>query len=138
MRKDNLRFDSTKPDKRSTRREDPTAMGRSSSVKQAAKCSVTENSCSPGTTLKNQLFLLGLPPPVVKADPNKKVQILDHNMQIQCSQVNTYSTGIKNSPPAASPILNGSIPLVLCVSQEGPSTSLDVVAGRVITQCTCF
>lgn len=137
VRKDDLGFDSTKPDKRSTRRDDPTAMRRSSSVKQATKCSVTENSCSLGTTLKDQFFLIGLPPPVVKADPNKKVQTVDHNMQIQCSQVNTYSTGIKNSAPAASPILNGLIPAVLCVSQELPSTPLDVIAGRVITQCSC-
>lgn len=103
-------------------------------MKQPTKCNVTENNCSSLTTLKDQFVLVGLPPPVVKADSNKKVQVLDHNMQIQCSQVNTYSSAVKNSPPAASPIQNGSIPVVLCVSQEGPSPSLDVIAGRLMTQ----
>lgn len=137
VRKDGLRFDSTKADKRSTR-DDPTAMRGSSSVKKATKCSVPESSGSPGPALKDQFFLMGLPPPVVKADPNEKVQTLDHDMQIRRSQVNTYSAGIKNSPPAGNAIPNGSIPLVLCVSQEGSSTSRDGIAGRVITQCRCW
>ncbi|CAG08203.1 unnamed protein product [Tetraodon nigroviridis] len=126
-RKDGLGFDGTKPDKRSTRRDDPTAARRSSSVKQATKCSAAENGCSPGTTLKDQFLLIGLPPPVVKADPNKKVQTADHNMQTQCSHVDTFPTDVQ-SLPAESPIPNRSFPLVLRVSQEGPSTSLDIKA----------
>lgn len=126
VRKDDLMFDSAKPVKSSTRRDDPTAARRSSSLKQATKCSAAENGCPPGATFNDQFFLIGLPPPVVKADPNKKVQTVSQTMQTQCSQVNSCST-------AATPILNGSIPFVLCGSQEGPSSSLNVMAGSVIT-----
>lgn len=127
-RKDDHSFDSTKLDKRSTRRDDPAAARTSVSVKQATKCSVTETRCSTGTTQKDQLLLIGLPPPVLRADPKKKVHAVDL-MQIPCSQVNTYSA----SSPAASPSPNGLMPCVLGISHKEPSTLLDVVAGRVIT-----
>lgn len=112
-RKDGQNFDSTKLEKSSTKRDD-TSASRSGPVKQAAKCSITEKNRS-----ADQFLLIGLPPPVVRADPVKKVQAVDHNMQIQCSQVNVYATGIKSSPPS--------------VSQEEPSASLEVNAGKVIT-----
>lgn len=126
MRKDDLTLDGAKPVKSSTRRDDPTAARRSGSVKQATKCSAAENGCPPGATFNDQFFLIGLPPPVVKADPNKKAQTVSQTVQTQCSQVNSCST-------AATAILNGSIPVELCGSQEGPSSSLDVTAGSVIT-----
>lgn len=116
-RKDDQNFDSTKLEKSGTKRDDTVATRRSGSVKQATKCSITEKSSS-AETLKDQFLLIGLPPPVVRADPIKKVQAVDRNMQIQCSQVNAYGTGIRSSPPS--------------ISQEEPSTSLEVKAGKVI------
>lgn len=132
VRKEDRNFDNTRL---GIRRDDAASMRRSSSVKQATKCSVTENGFSTASTSKDQLLLIGLPPPVIRADPNKKVQTVDHNIHTQCSQVNTYSTGINNSPPAASPIPNE--PSVVGLSQEEPSTSLIVEAGRVLTHCSC-
>lgn len=126
VRKDDLTFDDAKPVQSSTRRDDPAAARRSSSVKQATKCSAAENGSPPGATFNDQFFLIGLPPPVVKADPNKKAQTVSQTMQTQCSHANSCST-------AATAILNGSIPVVLCGSQEGPSSSLDVMAGSVLT-----
>ncbi|TNN04444.1 hypothetical protein fugu_001473 [Takifugu bimaculatus] len=128
VRKEDLHFDSTKLDKRSTRRDDAASMRKSSSVKQATKCSVTENGCSNGTTLKDPFLLIGLPPPVVRADPNKNVQTVDHSIHTECTQVNPYSHGIHNSPPAASPIPEGPVSCVVGLSQEEPSTSLVIRA----------
>lgn len=134
VRKEDLNLDSTKLDKRSTRRDDAASMRRSSSVKQATKCSVTENGCSNGTSLKDPFLLIGLPPPVVRADPNKNVQTVDHSIR---TQVNSYSTGIHSSPPAASPIPEGPVSCVVGLSQEEPSTSLVIGAGRVIPHYSC-
>lgn len=127
-----LGFGSAKPDERSPRGDDPTAGRRSSLVKQAAKCGVAESSCSPGTTLKDQLFLIGLPPPVVKVDPNGRVHTADRNLQARRSHLSTSPADVRG-PPAARPVLTGPIPLVLRVSPERPSTSLGVNTGRLIT-----
>lgn len=137
VRKEDFIIDSTKLDKRSTRRDDAASMRRNSSVKQATKCGVTENGCSNGTTLKDQFLLIGLPPPVVRADPNKNVQTIDNSILTECTQVSSDSAGIHNSPPPASPIPEGQVSCVVGLNQEEPSTSLVIRAGRVIPHCSC-
>lgn len=114
---DDSSLDSTKGETRSTTRE-TTTMRRSHSAKQATQCSQTQNCCTTKTASSNQLVVRGVPPAVVASNIKSKpktIASLDLKQvpESQCPPGSSLSTCKGISPPAASPLPNGSMPTVL-------------------------